>query len=79
MTLRISFPKLTVIFPAGDAMVREVDLSRITVRLVEKVDKKGDGDEDHVISKLSGDLLPVLQRCLVRSFGRSSRWMLTTE
>ena len=46
-------------------MVREIDLSRITVRLVEKVDKKGEGDDDHVISKLSGDLLPVLQRCLV--------------
>ena len=46
-------------------MVREIDLSRITVRLVEKVDKKGEGDDDHVISKLSGDLLPVLQQCLV--------------
>ena len=45
-------------------MVREIDLSRITVRLVEKSDKKGEG-EDHVVAKLSGDLLPVLQRCLV--------------
>ena len=46
-------------------MVREVDVSRITVRLVEKVDKKGDGDDRDIIAKLSGDLLPVLQRCLV--------------
>jgi hypothetical protein len=52
----------------GDAMVREIDLSRITVRLVEKIDKKGEGDEDHVLAKLSGDLLPVLQRCLVSIF-----------
>lgn len=46
-------------------MVRELDLSRITLRLVEKADKKGEGDEEHVVAKLSGDLLPVLQRCLV--------------
>ena len=47
-------------------MVRELDLSRITLRLVEKSDKKGGSDsDDHVISKLSGELLPVLQRSLV--------------
>ena len=50
----------------GDAMVREVDLSRITLRVVEKTDKKGGDSEDHVIAKLSGELFPVLQRCLVR-------------
>ena len=58
---------------AGDAMVREIDLSRITVRLVEKVDKKGDGDDKDVVAKLSGDLLPVLQRCLVRF------WLFVSE
>lgn len=46
-------------------MVREVDLSRITLRLVEKSDKKGDDSDEHVAAKLSGELLPVLQRCLV--------------
>ena len=49
-------------------MVREVDLSRITVRLVEKTDKKGGDSEDHVVAKLSGELFPVLQRCLVVVF-----------
>lgn len=58
---------------AGDAMVREVDLSRITVRLVEKSDRKGEADDDHVVAKLSGDLLPVLQRCLVSSDFRIHR------
>ena len=46
-------------------MVREVDLSRITVRLVEKTDNKGSDSEEHVIAKLLGELFPVLQRCLV--------------
>ena len=49
----------------GDAMVRELDLSRITLRLVEKQDKRGEGEEVHVAAKLQGDTLQVLQRCLV--------------
>ena len=48
---------------AGDAMVREIDLSRITVRLVERSDKDN-GEEKHVLGKLSGELVPVLSRCL---------------
>ena len=58
-------------------MVREVDLSRITVRLVEKVDKKGDGDDDHVVAKISSDLLPILQRCLVIEFLHHTSQRLT--
>lgn len=50
---------------AGDAMVRELDISRITLRLMEKEDKKG-GDDEHVFAKLSGDTLSILQQCLVR-------------
>ena len=46
-------------------MVREVDLSKITLRLAEKADKKGEEGEEHVVAKLSGELFPVLQRCLV--------------
>ena len=48
---------------AGDAIVREIDVSRITVRLVEKSERNGE-DEKHVLAKLSGDLLPVLRQCL---------------
>ena len=49
-------------------MVRELDVSRITLRLMEKEDRKG-GDEasEHIIAKLEGDTLSVLQKCLVRS------------
>lgn len=53
---------------AGDAFVRELDVSKITLRLKEKQDKKGDNehDNDHTIAKLQGNTLDVLQRCLVR-------------
>lgn len=49
----------------GDAFVRELDVSKITLRLREKVDKKGDQDEDGIVAKLTGSTLDVLQRCLV--------------
>ncbi|ORY04571.1 hypothetical protein BCR34DRAFT_604821 [Clohesyomyces aquaticus] len=48
----------------GDAMVRELDFSKITLRLIEHIDKKGEGDEDHVIAKLTGSTLDTLKRCL---------------
>ena len=52
---------------AGDAFVRELDVSKITLRLKEKQDKKGDNehDNDHTVAKLQGNTLDVLQRCLV--------------
>ncbi|KAF2186388.1 tricalbin [Zopfia rhizophila CBS 207.26] len=48
----------------GDTMVRELDFSKITLRLVEKIDRKGEGDEDHIIAKLTGNTLDTLRRCL---------------
>ncbi|KAF2815936.1 tricalbin [Mytilinidion resinicola] len=48
----------------GDAMVRELDFSKITLRLMEHLDKKGEGAEDHIISKLTGSTLDTLRRCL---------------
>lgn len=51
---------------AGDAFVRELDVSKITVRLKEKQDKKGDKDDsDSTFAKLQGGTLDTLQRCLV--------------
>jgi Ca2+-dependent lipid-binding protein len=49
----------------GDAMVREIDMARITLRLMAKEDRKGGDAEEHIIARLTGDLLPVLQRSLV--------------
>lgn len=48
----------------GDAFIRELDFSRITLRIVEKVDKEGDDGEDHVIAKLQGQTIQVLSQCL---------------
>jgi hypothetical protein len=45
-------------------MIRELDFSKITLRLIEHVNKDGDGDEDHVIAKLTGNTIDTLRRCL---------------
>ena len=49
----------------GDTMVRELDFSKITLRIIEHIDNKGDGDDDHVIAKLTGNTLDTLRNCLV--------------
>lgn len=49
----------------GDTMIRELDFSKITLRIIEHVDKDGDGDDDHVIAKLTGNTIDTLRRCLV--------------
>jgi hypothetical protein len=51
---------------AGDAMVRELDQSRITLRLIDQADREGRGSDDHVVAKLTGSTLQILQRALVR-------------
>lgn len=48
----------------GDTVVRELDLSKITLRLVSEVDAKGDDGEEHVEGKLTGNTLEVLRRAL---------------
>jgi C2 domain len=50
----------------GDAFVRELDVSQITLRLTEKTDKKGESDPDHVIAKLKGPTQTTLQQCLYK-------------
>lgn len=57
---------LTLRNTAGDAFVRELEFSKVTLRLKQKEDKKGEGDnEEHTIAKLQGNTIDVLQRCLV--------------
>ena len=48
----------------GDAMVRELDLSRMTLRLVSEVDQKGEDDEDDIKAKVTGPTLNTLKQCL---------------
>jgi len=51
----------------GDAFVREIDMSRITLRLTEKTDNTGNKkEEEHVIAKLTGPTLTTLQQCLYK-------------
>lgn len=44
--------------------MRELEFSKITLRLVHKDDPK-DSSEEHTVAKLTGDTLPTLQRILV--------------
>ena len=48
----------------GDAMVRELDLSQITLRLVSAIDTKGEDDQDDIKAKITGSTLDTLKRCL---------------
>ncbi|KAK5107307.1 hypothetical protein LTR62_001400 [Meristemomyces frigidus] len=48
----------------GDVMVRELDLSRLTLRLVSEVNRKGEAKEDPIRAKLVGPTLDTLRRCL---------------
>lgn len=48
----------------GEAFVRELEFSKITLRLVNKNDPK-DSSEEHTVAKLTGDTLSTLQRILV--------------
>lgn len=48
----------------GDAMIRELDLSRMTLRLVSDVDKKGEDDEDDIKAKVVGPTLDTLKAAL---------------
>jgi C2 domain len=50
----------------GDAFVRELEVSQITLRLTEKTDNKGEGDQDHVLARLKGPTLTTLQQCLYK-------------
>jgi len=50
---------------AGDCVVRELEFSRITLRLQEKQDKKGGDVSDHTVGKLAGNTINILRRGLV--------------
>ena len=49
----------------GDCVVRELDFSKITLRLREKGDKQSDDKKDHTLSRLTGNTLDTLKQCLV--------------
>ncbi|EOA86535.1 uncharacterized protein SETTUDRAFT_114861 [Exserohilum turcica Et28A] len=48
----------------GDTMIRELDFSRITLRIIEHVDNDGEDHGDHVVAKLTGNTIDTLRRAL---------------
>ena len=51
----------------GDAMVRELDLSRITLRLVSEINRKGGDDKnDDIKAKIVGSTMETLKRALYK-------------
>jgi hypothetical protein len=48
-------------------MIRELDFSKITLRIIEHADKDGDDDDDRVIAKLTGNTIDTLRKSLVGS------------
>jgi Ca2+-dependent lipid-binding protein len=49
----------------GDCFVRELDFSKITLRLREKGESKGDEKKDNTIARRTGNTLDTLKQCLV--------------
>jgi Ca2+-dependent lipid-binding protein len=49
----------------GDCFVRELDFSKITLRLREKGDSKHEDKKDITLARLSGNTLDTLKQCLV--------------
>lgn len=50
----------------GDCFVRELEFSRLTIRL--RTFNKKDDEKDYTVAKLTGDTLSVLRKCLVSMF-----------
>jgi C2 domain len=50
----------------GDAFVRELDMSRIMLRLTAKTDSSGDKNEGHISAQLQGQTLQTLVQCLYK-------------
>lgn len=51
-------------FLVGDCMVRELDFSKVTIRLRES-SKDKEHDEDDIVAKLTGQTMSTLRQCLV--------------
>lgn len=50
----------------GDCFIRELEFSKLTLRVCEKREKPGEErDEDHTVARLAGNTLETLKQCLV--------------
>ncbi|RMZ68452.1 membrane bound c2 domain [Pyrenophora seminiperda CCB06] len=48
----------------GDTMIRELDFSKITLRIIEHIDNDGEDHGDHVLAKLTGNTIDTLRQAL---------------
>src|SRR2546429_8226855 len=64
---------------AGDCFVRELDFSRITLRLQERQDKKGGDVSDHTVAKLTGNTMEILRQGLVGIFRAGKTFCMVTN
>ncbi|KAB5580164.1 C2 domain-containing protein [Coniochaeta sp. 2T2.1] len=49
----------------GDCFIREVEFSKLTLKVREKNEKSGDdGDKEHTLARLTGNTLDTLKQCL---------------
>ncbi|MBE3045724.1 hypothetical protein IMZ48_24895 [Candidatus Bathyarchaeota archaeon] len=68
----------------GDCVVREIDVSRLTLVVRENKGEEAEaGNEDDIVAKLAGNTLDTLKQCLVRASQRPPQptrsYMLTAE
>src|SRR5215469_1619489 len=56
-------------------MIRELDQSKLSIRLIEHTEKEGKNDKNQYIARLGGPTLSTLQNCLVRNF-QFSLWRI---
>ncbi|KAJ2907046.1 putative c2 domain-containing protein [Zalerion maritima] len=48
----------------GDCFIRELDWSRLTLKVREKGERQGDSDKDKTLARLQGNTLDTLKQCL---------------
>lgn len=49
----------------GDCFIRELEFSKLHVKISEKSDKQGEDNKQNVLARLSGNSIDVLKQCLV--------------
>lgn len=52
----------------GDCFIRELEFSKLTIKVLEKVGKSGEDDNDNTLARLTGNTLDTLKQCLVGTF-----------
>jgi len=49
----------------GDCFIRELDFSKLTIKICERSDKQEDAGKQHTLARLAGNTLDTLKQCLV--------------